>query len=72
MTKRFPYLETSVTPYGFTFSFDGLTNQTYQLQRSTNLTDWTTLTTLTPLVPFFQFEDTNAPPGAAFYRMLPP
>ena len=72
VTKRFPYLETSVTPYGFQFSFDGLTNQTYQLQRSTNLMDWATLTTLIPLVPFFQFEDTNAPPGAAFYRMLPP
>lgn len=71
VTKRFPYLETSVSPYGFTFSFNGATNQTYQLQRTTNLVDWTTLETLTLMEPFFQMEDTNAPPGAAFYRMLP-
>jgi uncharacterized repeat protein (TIGR03803 family) len=71
VTKRFPYLETAVSPYGFTFSFNGVTNQPYQLQRSTNLTDWLTLETITLSEPYFLFEDTNAPSGAAFYRLLP-
>ncbi|MBK7998227.1 MAG: hypothetical protein IPK15_05715 [Verrucomicrobia bacterium] len=71
VTKRFPYLETALSPYGFTFSFNGVTNQPYQLQRSTNLTEWTTLETITLSEPYFLFEDTNAPSGAAFYRMLP-
>lgn len=71
VTKRFPYLETTVSPYGFAFSFNGATNETYLLQRTTNLVDWTTLETLTLVEPFFQIEDTNAPSGAAFYRMLP-
>ena len=48
-----------------------MTNQPYQLQRSTNLTDWLTLETITLSEPYFLFEDTNAPSGAAFYRLLP-
>ena len=52
----------------------GVTGYQYDVQRATNLTlpiTWTTLPT-SPLSPApdgsFTFTDTNAPPGAAFYR----
>jgi len=54
----------------------GVTGYQYGVQRATNLTSpitWTTITT-SPLSPApdgsFTFTDTNAPPGAAFYRAL--
>jgi hypothetical protein len=54
--------------------FSGVTGYQYDVQRATNLNSpitWTTLTT-SPLSPApdgaFTFTDTNAPPGAAFYR----
>ncbi len=71
MTKRFPYLESTITPYGFLLRFNGLTNQPYVIQRSTNLTDWVNLLSITLREPFIEYEDANLPPGAAFYRMLP-
>lgn len=71
MTKRFPYLGSELTPYGFLLRFNGVTNQPYVIQRTTNMSDWINLLNVTPTEAFIEFEDENAPPGAAFYRMLP-
>jgi len=66
----------SVAASNFTASIQlsGVTGYQYDVQRATNLTfpiTWTTVTT-SPLSPApdgaFTFTDTNAPPGAAFYR----
>ncbi len=71
VTRRFPLLESGLTPYGFLLRFSGVTNQPYVIQRTTNLTDWIDLQTVTPQTPYIDFEDTNLPAGAAFYRMVP-
>jgi hypothetical protein len=43
---------------------------TYDFQRSPNLTSWTNLSTVVPAYDGkFTCNDTNPPPGAAFYRL---
>jgi hypothetical protein len=63
----------SVTPNGFLVRFAGIPGREYDLQRSGDLSTWNTLTTLTaPLHGIMEYEDTNPPPGAAFYRTVAP
>ncbi len=59
-----------------TIQLSGVTGYQYDVQRATNLnspTTWTTVNT-SPLSPAsdgsFTFTETNAPPGAAYYRTL--
>jgi hypothetical protein len=61
----------SATAHGFLVSFTGVPGHAYQVQRSTDMLTWTTLATLSATIQnrVVQYEDTNAPPGAAFYRV---
>lgn len=54
-------------------SFQGIPGRTYQIQRSTNLTDWTPLTTVTAAGNgAVDFTDEDPPEGSAFYRLRRP
>jgi uncharacterized repeat protein (TIGR03803 family) len=58
---------------GARLRFGGLPDRTYQLQRTVDFSNWRTVASVvTPLLPFVEFEDTNAPPGGAFYRSYRP
>jgi hypothetical protein len=70
--NRFPDLAIARRASGFLLRFDGVPDRPYQLQRSIDLFTWTNLTSFVmPLTPFFEFDDAQAPPGAAFYRVQP-
>jgi hypothetical protein len=61
------------TPNRSLIRFAGLPGQTYAVQRSTDLNTWTPLAALVaPLHGTLQNEDTNPPPGMAFYRTVVP
>lgn len=62
----------------FTFSFPGIRNATYTIQRSTNLIDWTTIATNYPpggaqtTGATVSYSDTNSVVGRAYYRVQIP
>jgi hypothetical protein len=62
----------AISAHGFVISFTGVPGHSYALQRAASATGpWTTLTTVTlGLTGESSFEDTNLPPGAAFYRTV--
>jgi uncharacterized repeat protein (TIGR03803 family) len=48
----------------------GIPGYTYELQRSTDLSNWTSLGSfLMPVAPVLSYDETVAPPNAAFYRL---
>ena len=57
---------------GYFVRFNAVTGDTYQLQRTTNLSDgWSTNATISALSSgLAEFHDTNAPVGKAFYRVV--
>ena len=70
--NRFPNLAIAPVALGYLLRYDGVPALPYRLERSVDLSVWRNLTAFVmPLTPFFEFEDTNAPPGAAFYRVRP-
>jgi hypothetical protein len=68
-----PPNQLAITPTatGFLLQFTGLSGQTCQIQRSTNLlTGWATIQTLpVPAGGLLQFEDNTPPPRTGFYRV---
>jgi hypothetical protein len=53
--------------------FQGIPGRSYEIQRSTNLTDWTPLSTITAAANgVVSYIDTSPPPGSAFYRLRKP
>jgi len=66
-----PQLTIQTVTNGFALQFTPVANATHVLQRSTDLASWVPVTTITavggqPLT----LQDTNAPAGKAFYRLL--
>jgi hypothetical protein len=54
-------------------AFQGIPGRSYQVQRSTNLTNWTTITTVVAASNgAVTFTDTSPPEGSAFYRLRKP
>ena len=64
-------VEITPTANGFLLQFSGLSGQSCNVQRSTDLiSGWTTIQTMpVPASGVLQFEDKNPPPGKAFYRV---
>ena len=63
----------TVTANGVKITFAGIPTYSYTVQRSTDMASWSSLGTL--IVPengIAEFEDTNPPQGAAFYRTVAP
>jgi uncharacterized repeat protein (TIGR03803 family) len=53
--------------------FGGEPQRLYTLRRTPDFQSWTPVASvLSPIRPFVEFEDTNAPPGAAFYHVSSP
>jgi len=67
-------LPPSKTAHGYLVQFASTPGYSYRVQRATSLTGpWTDIATVVgPADAFIQFEDTNAPPGQAFYRTVTP
>jgi hypothetical protein len=64
----------TVAGTNLTVTFFGISNYTYQVQRSTNLISWVTLLTTNPVASGpFKIQDTiGVAPSSAFYRLLIP
>jgi hypothetical protein len=67
-------LQITATTNGFHLRFAAAAGGTYRIERSPDLAlPWTTLDTIAmPLYGLLEYDDTNPPPGAAFYRIAPP
>jgi uncharacterized repeat protein (TIGR03803 family) len=64
------HMSLSVIPGGYLVTFVGIPGQTYTVQRAPNVTGpWATIASTTANLDGVGFiQDTNPPPGAAFYR----
>jgi hypothetical protein len=64
----------TATTNGFQLRFAGEAGGTCRIERSPGLAlPWTALdTNSVPLYGLLEYEDTNPPPGTAFYRIAPP
>jgi len=66
-----PNLSVQSVTNGFAFQFTPVANCPQVLERSTDLVNWTPLCTNTPVgTRPVTWQDTNAPAGQAFYRVL--
>src|SRR5262249_3146435 len=66
-----PNLGIQTIANGFTFQFAPVPNCAHILERSTDLVTWTPVVTNTPAGPqSVTMEDTNAPAGNCFYRLV--